>query len=249
MLDEVRQIILSEPEYSVLPKEADVLKNSRRRGIIRLLSDEKSKLSSLADSVLGKDPERSVTKKKAIRKLTEWENGDTSSINGDHLNRTRVSLLQHHLPRLEDENIINYNSEESIIEPCYPEIENYTELVEQKPCEESPFPDIDNGSEFYLTADQGFDILSNDRRQITLQYLNDQVEEIVEASEIAEFIALFEKDAIESDNRKSVYIGLIQNYLPRMDSRQVIEYDSDRKTVEDGRYFDTITEFLPEKIE
>lgn len=238
------QLGFSEPEKKVSPEKADVLRNSRRRGVIRLLSDEKTRLSSLADSLLGRDPECSISKEEAVEKIAFWENGDVNSLGSEHLNRTRVSLLQHHLSRLEEENIVNYRDEDSIIEGNYPEIKNYIDFVEDEPSGETSFREIEVHKTPYLTANQAFDILSNERRQRTLNYIDETEEEPVEASSIAEYIASIEEDLVTSDKRKSVYINLIQNHLPRMDSCQVLDYDEDRKKVFEGSYFEPLSDFI-----
>lgn len=200
MIDEVSRLNLT--KYSVSPEEAQILKNSRRRGVIRLLTDRKCKLSSLVDSVLGRKNDTGITKEEAVKKITEWENKLVEGIEDKHLERTNVSLIQQHLPKLEEAKVVNYRPQDSIIEPIYPEIDNYADMVEDEPCKHTPFHKVDPEIDLYLTANQGFDILSNERRQLSLQYIENSEDNPIEISDIAEFVASIENERIDSNGRK-----------------------------------------------
>ncbi|MEF8937057.1 DUF7344 domain-containing protein [Halobacteriaceae archaeon SHR40] len=79
-----------------------------------------------------------------------------------------------------------------------------------------------------------FEILSADRRQEVLRYL-DQTEETVNLGEMAEHIASIECDCevaqLSSQQRKRTYVGLYQCHLPKMADAGVIDYNSDRGTI------------------
>ena len=86
-----------------------------------------------------------------------------------------------------------------------------------------------------LSLDVIFDILSVERRRHTLEYLLTESERTT-LSDLAEHIACLENDKdlvdLSSQERKRVYVGLYQSHLPRMDGAGVVDFDSDRKTVE-----------------
>jgi len=79
-----------------------------------------------------------------------------------------------------------------------------------------------------------FEVLSADRRQEVLRYL-DENDGRATLGELAEHIASLESDCeiaqLDSQQRKRVYVGLYQCHLPKMAEVSVIDYDSDRGTV------------------
>lgn len=76
------------------------------------------------------------------------------------------------------------------------------------------------------------EILRNDRRRATIEVLREKVGPVSLRS-LSEAIA--EREAEESppprNVRESVYNSLHQTHLPKLDERDVVEYDRDRKTV------------------
>lgn len=82
-----------------------------------------------------------------------------------------------------------------------------------------------------LSLDDRFEILKNERRRIVLQYLKD-AEGTVKLNELANQVTAIENDikveAITSEERKRVYVGLYQFHLPKMARMGVVEYDKDR---------------------
>ncbi|WP_255171674.1 DUF7344 domain-containing protein [Natrononativus amylolyticus] len=82
-----------------------------------------------------------------------------------------------------------------------------------------------------LSKDVIFELLKNRRRREVLQYLL-EAEETVTLGELAEQIAAWENDtdvnALNSDQRKRVYVALYQTHLPKMDDAGIVEYDQDR---------------------
>lgn len=87
-----------------------------------------------------------------------------------------------------------------------------------------------------LTQDECFDLLSNYRRRCALHYLEQHGEATI--SDLSEQVAAWEyeisPDDVSYDERKRVYTSLQQVHLPRMDEVGVVEFDSDRGTVETG---------------
>lgn len=83
-------------------------------------------------------------------------------------------------------------------------------------------------------------ILSNRRRRLVLEQLRNGESEM-QVREIADRIAELESAKHDSpptgDRRRSVYISLIQNHLPKLCEFDVIEYDQRAKTVTLGESF------------
>ncbi len=82
-----------------------------------------------------------------------------------------------------------------------------------------------------LTKDQIFELLKNRRRRDVLEYLM-SVDRTATLSELAEHIAAWENDidveALDSSQRKRVYVALYQTHLPKMDKAGIVDYDQDR---------------------
>jgi DNA-binding transcriptional ArsR family regulator len=79
-----------------------------------------------------------------------------------------------------------------------------------------------------LSADRAFAVLENERRRNVLEFLQEE-DGASTLSDLAELIAARENDvdreALSSDQRKRVYIGLYQRHLPKMDDAGVVDYD------------------------
>lgn len=177
--------------------------------------------------------------------MTDLETEADDSLDKEsHLKRIYVALTQTHIPVLEEASIIDYQDENEEIVSQPSELKNYLDFIEEKPCNETPFPGIDADTEPYLTRNHGFRILGNERRRRTLNYLHNENGK-VDVSDIAELIASIEEDGfIDSSDRKAVYINLIQDHIPKMDDLDILEYNEDRKTVERGNYFEPVTNLI-----
>ena len=85
-----------------------------------------------------------------------------------------------------------------------------------------------------LPTSEIFELLSADRRQEVLRYL-DSTDGTADIGELAEHIASIEcgcpRSQLSSQQRKRVYVGLYQCHLPKMADAEVIDYNSDRGTV------------------
>jgi hypothetical protein len=85
-----------------------------------------------------------------------------------------------------------------------------------------------------LPLDTIFELLRNDRRRRVLEYLDENDGEAT-LSDLAERIAAIENDtteqALSSQQRKRVYVGLYQCHLPKMDGAGVIDFDENRGDV------------------
>lgn len=86
-----------------------------------------------------------------------------------------------------------------------------------------------------LSKDVIFNLLSVERRRLTLRYLRRNGPE-ASLSTLATRIAAHENaqpvDAVTSDQRKRVYIALYQSHLPKLDDAGVVDFDSRRGAVE-----------------
>lgn len=85
-----------------------------------------------------------------------------------------------------------------------------------------------------LGPDRIFEVLKNQRRRRTLQYLT-EYDSPVTIGALAEHIAALENDtteaALTSRERKRVYVGLYQCHLPKMDDTGAIEFNKARGTI------------------
>lgn len=103
-----------------------------------------------------------------------------------------------------------------------------------------------------LSRDDIFDILYNSRRRKVLRYLREN-EGTATASELAEFIAAEENDTtveqLSSYDRKSVYVGLYQNHLPKMATAGVIDYNKNRGTVTMRKEADQVEAYLESTVD
>lgn len=101
------------------------------------------------------------------------------------------------------------------------------------------------GEEPFLSDDDMFEVLYNQRRRRVIEHLRDRDGPIA-VGDLAEYIATEEGDTtldrLSSYDRKRVYVSLYQNHLPLMDDVGVVDYDADRKTV---RLLDTATKLEP----
>ena len=88
-----------------------------------------------------------------------------------------------------------------------------------------------------LPLNQVFEMVKNERRRLTIDYLRQHPGRI-SLGELAEEIAAIENDksikAISSKERKRVYVGLYQCHLPKMDDLDVVEFNKDRGWIELG---------------
>lgn len=88
-----------------------------------------------------------------------------------------------------------------------------------------------------LSLDMIFDVLKNQRRRRVLQHL-DEHEGAVRLGELAEHIAALENDtsvaALSSSERKTVYVGLYQCHLPKLDDLDVVAFNKNRGIIERG---------------
>ncbi len=86
-----------------------------------------------------------------------------------------------------------------------------------------------------LPKDVVFGLLSNQRRRWVLRYLAENGPNATLGA-LAEHIASIENDkpvaAINSSERKRVYVCLYQNHLPKLDGANVIDYNQSRGTVQ-----------------
>jgi hypothetical protein len=98
-----------------------------------------------------------------------------------------------------------------------------------------------------LCLDDLFEILKNQRRRRVVEYLK-QHDGTVSLSELAEHVAAIEEDttveALTSQQRKRVYVGLYQCHLPKMDDKGIISYDKDRGTIDPGPNLPLLNPYL-----
>jgi DNA-binding transcriptional ArsR family regulator len=96
--------------------------------------------------------------------------------------------------------------------------------------------DADSGPEtVVLSKDEIFYLLKNRRRRDIVRYLTDN-EGTATLSELAEHIAAWENDidvqALDSGQRKRVYVALYQTHLPKLAENGIVDYERNRGNVE-----------------
>jgi hypothetical protein len=100
-----------------------------------------------------------------------------------------------------------------------------------------------------LSADEVYDILSNQRRRFVLCYLLERGETTLR--ELSEVIAAWEngvdRKAVTRDQRKRVYTALHQTHLVRLDDHEVLEYERGGKSVRPRDRIDRFEPFLAEE--
>lgn len=86
-----------------------------------------------------------------------------------------------------------------------------------------------------LSQDTAFDLLSNARRRLALQYLQ-ETGGPVSIGELATQVAAMENDIpveeVASQQRKRTYVSLYQTHVPKLAKAGAVEYDSDEGVVE-----------------
>lgn len=84
-----------------------------------------------------------------------------------------------------------------------------------------------------LEETQIHDVLRNDRRRLTIRCLRDAEEDRLALSDLSEQVAALEtgESPPPADKRQSVYVSLQQTHLPKLSELDVVEYDTDRKSV------------------
>ena len=77
------------------------------------------------------------------------------------------------------------------------------------------------------------DVLSNERRQLTLQLLKENGD-MMTGRELSERIAELEtgENPPPRNIRQSVYVSLHQTHLPKLDKLDIVDYDASSKTVQ-----------------
>lgn len=84
--------------------------------------------------------------------------------------------------------------------------------------------------------EQIFEILSNERRRYVLGHLKRCDDSVVDVGTLVTHVAALENDVpvemVDSAARKSVYVGLRQSHLPKMDEYGLVDYDADRGEVQ-----------------
>ena len=98
-----------------------------------------------------------------------------------------------------------------------------------------------------------FRVLRNKRRRYALHYLK-QREEVVSVGDLAEQIAAWETDTpaveVAADDRKRVYISLLQSHLPTLEDAGMIDFDEENSVVEltdEAADVDIYVELVPEQ--
>jgi DNA-binding transcriptional ArsR family regulator len=98
-----------------------------------------------------------------------------------------------------------------------------------------------------LSKGEIFDVLQNERRRYTLQYLRENSGPVA-LGDLASHVAAMEYDCdstdVSSAQRKRVYTTLQQTHLPRLDEAGIVEYDSDDNLISTTPQTQELTVYL-----
>lgn len=98
-----------------------------------------------------------------------------------------------------------------------------------------------------LSQDTAFDLLSNARRRLALQYLQ-EASGPVSIGELATHVAAMENDIpvddVDSQQRKRTYVSLYQTHVPKLAKAGAVDYDSEEGIVELNGDARMITSYL-----
>ena len=107
---------------------------------------------------------------------------------------------------------------------------------------ETPETDSENDTDAALSLDETLDLLGHGRRRAIVDQLAKTDRRHIPVTDLAEEIACAEygcpPSELTSDQRKRVYIALVQSHLPRLDAADVVTYRSEAKVVTRGQYFE-----------
>ena len=108
-------------------------------------------------------------------------------------------------------------------------------------------PDRAREPDVHLSTDDVFGLLSNHRRRFALHHLK-QNGEHADLGELAERVAAWENgtavEEVSSAERKRVYTSLQQFHLPKLDDKQVVEFDERAGEVELTEHADDLDVYL-----
>jgi hypothetical protein len=96
-----------------------------------------------------------------------------------------------------------------------------------------------------LTESDIFVLLANRRRRLALRVLRESSTPLP-AGELSDRIAKREYEEPTVNDRRSIYLSLYHDHLPRLDEAGVAVYDEDEGSVAPGLNFDSITRALRE---
>ncbi|TKX86502.1 transcriptional regulator [Halorubrum sp. SS5] len=97
------------------------------------------------------------------------------------------------------------------------------------------------GSE--LSRNELFDLLSNRRRRFVLHALK-RMEEPVELADLSTHVAAWEMERepeeIDSEDRRSVHVTLRRRHLPKLDEKNIIQFNKSNNTIQSTKALDDI---------
>ncbi|MFW5938523.1 MAG: DUF7344 domain-containing protein [Halanaeroarchaeum sp.] len=119
-----------------------------------------------------------------------------------------------------------------------------SESTDEEPTDDRATPE--------LSLDVVFNVLRNRRRRLVMEAIEEQGGATT-LSDLAEHIGGIENDkppsALNSQERKRVYVGLYQCHLPKMDDAGAVEFDKNRGTVKRGPMADTYHTYLHRPVD
>ena len=112
--------------------------------------------------------------------------------------------------------------------------------------EESNFLETDTREGIH--RDHLFNLLGNSRRRAVLRYITESDSELFTLGEISEKVAAYQQgvsvEALDSDERKRVYVALYQTHLDKLDEHDILDYNKDRGLVQPDENLEIAAHYL-----
>ncbi len=211
----------------------DILINERRRDILRLMGESEGSEYNVGDLI------DEVSAKEVGKEIEELDFSDKKPV--------YTALRQSHLERMDEQEVINYDSDEGVVETG----ENFDILNNIRKEDRGEVP-----------ADDFYSILKEERRRFVISYLQDLKEQEkdlpllnfftnsqieCETNEIIDALASKESgkevEELEWSDKKAVFVSLNDNSFPKMDDAGVIDYEEEQKTVRPGENFESFEKY------
>jgi hypothetical protein len=242
----------------------DILESERRRATIRHVSKS------------DEFPVSTVDLSKSIA-LDNTDHSNISELSSSDYKTLYVSLQQTHLPKLDEFDIIDFNSSESGVQGTgdSSRFEIFDRLTEDELYVNEMFdqnyldsivndermfsglrsepdflPEIKKGDEL-ISKNNYFNLLKNNRRRSILGIVN-SVEDDISLKKLSETVSCLEngKALSELDERdfKTSYIVVYQNHLPKLEEHGIVSLEDGNISVEDQDKLDALTLMIDEDL-
>jgi len=103
-----------------------------------------------------------------------------------------------------------------------------------------------------IHKDDLFSLLGNSRRRAVLRYMMESDSELFTLGDISENVAAYQQgvsvDALDSDERKRVYVALYQTHLDKLDEHGMLNYNKDRGLIQPDENLEIAAHYLEDEL-